>query len=147
MRILVVDDHELVRRGICSILGAESTLTICGEAIDGRDAVEKARALHPDIIVMDISMPRLNGLEAIREIKSFLPQVEIVIVSQHASPQMVRQGFNAGARGYVLKSSISSDLLTAIAKVALRDICECRGRTQGKPESRSRTDPATKRGV
>jgi PAS domain S-box-containing protein len=135
MRILVADDHELVRRGICSILGAESTLTICGEAIDGRDAVEKAKALRPDVIVMDISMPRLNGLEAIREIKSFLPQVEIVIVSQHAASQMIRQGFNAGARGYVLKSSISADLLAAVAKVS-------RHETFASVEGQSRTSGA-----
>jgi PAS domain S-box-containing protein len=118
MRVLVVDDHELIRRGICSLLSGVPTLKICGEAIDGQDAVEKAKALLPDIIVMDISMPRLNGLEASREIKRVLPHSEIVIVSQHSTPQMVRQAFNAGVSGYVVKSSISSDLLAAIATVA-----------------------------
>jgi PAS domain S-box-containing protein len=117
MRILVVDDHEMVRRGICSVLAVEPALKICGEAIDGQDAVEKARALRPDVVVMDISMPRLNGLEATREIKRFLPQAEIVIVSQHDASEMVRQAFNAGARGYVVKSTIANDLLSAIAKV------------------------------
>jgi PAS domain S-box-containing protein len=116
MRILVVDDHELVRRGICSVLATEPSITLCGEAVDGQDAVEKTKLLHPDIVVMDVSMPRLNGLDATREIKRLLPDVEIVIVSQHEAPEMVRQAFNAGARGYVVKSAISADLFAAIAK-------------------------------
>jgi PAS domain S-box-containing protein len=120
MRILVVDDHELVRRGICSVLAIEPSITICGEAVDGQDAVEKTKTLLPDIVVMDVSMPRLNGLDATREIKRLLPDVEIVIVSQHEAPEMVRQAFNAGARGYVVKSAISSDLLAAIAKARNR---------------------------
>jgi PAS domain S-box-containing protein len=121
MRILVVDDHELVRRGICSVLAVEPTLTICGQAIDGQDAVEKAVELRPDVVVMDISMPRLNGLEATRQIKRILPQAEVVIVSQHNVPEMVRQAFNAGAHGYVTKSAISTDLLTAITRVGKRE--------------------------
>jgi PAS domain S-box-containing protein len=116
-RILVVDDHELVRRGICSILATDPNLTVCAEAVDGRDAVQKARTERPDIVVMDISMPNMNGLDATREIKGILPATQIVIVSQHDSAEMVRQAFKAGARGYVMKSSISSDLLAAIANV------------------------------
>lgn len=116
-RILVVDDHELVRRGICSILATDPKLTVCGEAVDGRDAVQKARTQRPDLVVMDISMPNMNGLDATREIKGILPATEVVIVSQHDSAEMVRQAFKAGARGYVMKSSISSDLLAAIANV------------------------------
>jgi PAS domain S-box-containing protein len=118
-RILVVDDHELVRRGICSILATSSALTVCAEAVDGRDAVQKARAERPDIVVMDISMPNMNGLDAAREIKGILPQTEIVMVSQHDSAEMVRQAFKAGARGYIMKSAISSDLLSAIASVSI----------------------------
>lgn len=117
MRILVVDDHEVVRRGICSVLATESSLTLCGEALDGKDAVEKARVLRPDIIVMDVTMPRMNGLDATREIKRLLPDTEIVIVSQHEAPEMVRQAFNAGARAYVVKSTVAKELLAAIAKV------------------------------
>ena len=117
MRILVVDDHEVVRRGICSVLATESALTLCGEAVDGKDAVEKAKVLRPDIIVMDITMPQMNGLDATREIKRLLPETEIVIVSQHEAPEMVRQAFNAGARAYVVKSTVAKDLLAAIAKV------------------------------
>lgn len=122
MRILVVDDHELVRRGICSVLTAEPSITLCGEAVDGYDAIEKAKALRPDIIVMDVSMPRLNGLDATREVKRIFPNIEIVIVSQHEAPEMMRQAFNAGACGYVVKSSISADLLSAVAKAKDREI-------------------------
>jgi PAS domain S-box-containing protein len=117
MRILVVDDHALVRKGICSVLATNPALSVCGEAVDGRDGVERARELRPDVVVMDLSMPRLNGLEATREIKRFLPDTEILIVSQHESPEMARQAFSAGARGYVSKSAISTDLLSAIAKI------------------------------
>jgi PAS domain S-box-containing protein len=116
-KVLVVDDHELVRRGICSILATDPKLTVCAEAVDGRDAVQKARTERPDLVVMDISMPNMNGLDATREIKNILPATEVVIVSQHDSAEMVRQAFKAGARGYVMKSSISSDLLSAIANL------------------------------
>src|SRR5580704_3451339 len=117
MRVLVVDDHEFMRKGIRSVLATEPSLTFCGEAIDGRDAVEKAKALRPDIVVMDISMPNMNGLEATREIKRLLPESGIVILSQHETHEMVHQAFKMGARGYVVKSAISSDLLAAIKKV------------------------------
>lgn len=119
MRILVVDDHEVVRRGICAILACQPELTISGEAADGREAVEKALAVRPDLVVMDISMPKVNGLEATREIKKRLPDTSVVIVSQHAAPEMVRQAFSAGATSYVVKSAISQDLLTAIERIRL----------------------------
>ena len=101
MRVLIVDDHEVVRKGVRSLLLTRPDLDVCGEAIDGRDAVEKAAQLKPDVIVMDVSMPRLNGLEATRLIRGYVPKAEILILSQHDSPELVRQAFTAGARGYV----------------------------------------------
>jgi len=117
MRILVVDDHEFVRKGICAVLASENTYTICGEAVDGQDAIEKAQSLRPDIVVMDISMPRLNGLQATREIRRLVPEAEVVIVSQHESAEMVRQAMKAGARGFVVKSAVSSRLLSTIEQI------------------------------
>jgi PAS domain S-box-containing protein len=121
MRLLIVDDHELVRRGVRSLIAGQATYEVCGEAGDGQDAVEKARSLRPDLIVMDVSMPRLNGLEATRQVRSILPDCEVLIVSQHESSEMAREALNAGARGYVVKSSLSRDLITAINKVSQRE--------------------------
>jgi signal transduction histidine kinase len=115
MRVLIVDDHEVVRRGVRSLL--ESHCDVCGEAVDGRDAIEKARLLKPDVIVMDVSMPHLNGLEATPQIRHILPDCEVLILSQHESPQMIQQALKAGARGYVVKSSVARDLLAALEKV------------------------------
>lgn len=117
MRVLVVDDHEVVRRGVRSLL-TESDYDVCGEAVDGRDALAKARELKPDVIVMDVSMPVLNGLEATRLIRKEVPGSEVLIMSQHESPAMIREAFKAGARGYVVKSSMGQDLMAALDKVS-----------------------------
>src|ERR1700722_13166571 len=117
MRILIADDHEIIRQGLRTLLSTDDTWAICGEAVDGREAVEKARLLKPDIIVMDISMPNMDGLQATRTIRETSPEIEIVILSQHDSKEMIRQAFKAGARGYVVKSAISNDLVTALRTV------------------------------
>lgn len=117
MRVLIVDDHEAVRKGVRSLL-VRSGYEVCGEGVDGEDALVKARELKPDVIVMDVSMPKLNGLEATRQVRAILPHAEVLILSQHETPEMLRQAFNSGARGYVAKSSIAKDLLAAIEKVA-----------------------------
>jgi PAS domain S-box-containing protein len=119
LRILIVDDHEIVRRGVRSLLTAQPNLQVCGEAVDGRDAVQKAQDLQPDAIVMDINMPNLNGLEASREIRRFLPRTKIVVLSQHNLPEMIKQAFSAGANGYVVKSAISTELVAALEKDSL----------------------------
>ena len=106
-----------MRRGVRSVLRTRPDIEVCGEAIDGQDAVEQAWRLSPDLIVMDISMPTLNGLEATREIRRILPEIDILILSQHNSPEMMRQALNAGARGYVVKTAISEDLLDGIEKL------------------------------
>jgi PAS domain S-box-containing protein len=117
MKILIVDDHEVVRRGVSSLLRKDRSYEICGEAADGRDAIQQARDLCPEVIVMDISMPNMNGLEATRTIRELLPHSEVLIMSQHDSPQVVQQAFHAGARGYVVKSSLARELLNAVAIV------------------------------
>jgi PAS domain S-box-containing protein len=114
MRILIVDDHEVVRRGVRGLLEKEDRFEICGEAVDGADAIAKAKELRPDSIVMDVSMPNMNGLDATREINRLLPRTRIVILSQHDSPEMVRQAMNAGASTYVVKSAISTELVAAL---------------------------------
>lgn len=116
MRVLVVDDHDIVRRGVISLLALHK-FDVCGEAVDGQDAVDKARKLRPDAIVMDISMPNLNGLEATKAIRRLLPEVEILIVSQHDAPEIQNKALEAGASGYVMKSSVSADLVPALDKI------------------------------
>jgi PAS domain S-box-containing protein len=118
MRVLIVDDHEVVRRGVRSLILSQSNYEVCGEAVDGQDALEKARQLNPDVIVMDVSMPKLIGLEATHLIRAALPDSEVLILSQHQSPEMIRQAAKAGARGYVVKSSIARDLLVALGTVS-----------------------------
>jgi PAS domain S-box-containing protein len=122
LRILVVDDHEIVRRGVRSLLNAQPNVQICGEAVDGHDAIYKAQQLHPDVVVMDISMPRLNGLDATRELRQLLPHLKILILSQHDLPEMINQAFAAGAHGYVVKSAISTELVAALEKVQACDL-------------------------
>ena len=114
MRILVADDHEVIRRGVRALLAAGKDCEICGEAVDGQDAVEKARQLRPDLVIMDVSMPNLNGLEATRAIRRALPSTQILILTQHDSQEMMRQALSAGARGFVVKSSVAHDLLNAV---------------------------------
>jgi PAS domain S-box-containing protein len=118
MRVLVVDDHEVVRRGVIGLLRGAPDCVVCGEASDGREAIDKARELIPDVVIMDVSMPTLNGLEATRVLRGLLPSCEIMILSQHDSPEMARQAFKAGARGYVIKSSVSRNLMAALEKVS-----------------------------
>jgi two-component system, NarL family, nitrate/nitrite response regulator NarL len=116
MRILIVDDHEAVRRGIRSLLSA-TTHVLCGEAPDGEIAVEMAEELKPDLILMDVSMPKLNGLEAARRIRQLVPHSSLIIVSQHDSAELVRQALSVGAKGYVTKSSLGKDLFGALRVV------------------------------
>jgi PAS domain S-box-containing protein len=122
MKILIVDDHEVVRRGVSSLLRKNQGYQICGEAADGKDAIQRACELNPQVIVMDITMPNINGLEATRAIRELLPDAEVLIMSQHDSPQVVQQAFRAGARGYVVKSSLARELLNAVAVVGRHEV-------------------------
>ena len=117
VRILIADDHEVVRRGVRSLLESRKEWNVCGEAVDGRDAVNKAKELHPDVVVLDISMPHLNGFEAASLIRKEVPQSKILILSQHNVSEMIQTALDAGARGYVSKSEVSRDLLPAIEAI------------------------------
>ena len=113
-RILVADDHEVVRRGLSALLQSQPDWEVCGEAGDGREAVEKAQKLRPDVVILDIGMPSLNGLEATRHILKNQPQIKILILTLHDSDQVVREVLNAGARGFLLKSDAARDLVAAV---------------------------------
>ena len=104
VRILLADDHEMVRRGLRDQLNNQPGWEVCGEACDGREAVKLALSLKPDVVVMDLSMPELNGLEATRQIRRDLPKTEVLIFTMHETEPLIREVLSAGARGYVLKS-------------------------------------------
>lgn len=116
-RILLVDDHEMIRKGLRSVLQAREEYEVCGEAGDGREAVEKALSLSPDVVVMDLTMPNLNGLDATRRILSELPRTQVLILSMHESEQLLYEVFRAGARGYVLKSDMANVIFDALDRV------------------------------
>ena len=114
VRILVADDHEIVRHGLRAILKARLDWEVVGEATTGREAVEQTKKLKPDVIVLDIAMPELNGLEATRQILKCAPATEVLILTMHESEQLVREVLDAGARGYVLKSDAGRELVAAV---------------------------------
>ena len=113
-RILIADDHEVVRKGLIALLQGQTDWQVCGEAVDGREAVDKAQQLRPDVIILDIGMPSLNGLEATRQILKSNPHARVLILTLHDSDQVVRDVLNAGARGFLLKSDAARDLVAAV---------------------------------
>lgn len=118
IRIFVADDHDIVRRGIKPLLQSEPGWEICGEAGDGREAVEMIVQLKPDIVILDVSMPGLGGTEATRQIKHELPDTEVVIFTGYDNESLVHQLFTAGARGFVLKTEAAAHLIPAIKAVS-----------------------------
>jgi DNA-binding NarL/FixJ family response regulator len=114
LRILIADDHELARNGIRCVLETHAGWEVCGEATDGREAVELAARLKPDVLLLDIGMPNLNGLDATRQILAMTPEARILILTVHDSEQVVREVLAAGARGFLLKSDAGRDLLVAV---------------------------------
>ncbi len=114
MRILIADDHEVVRRGLCTLLQAHEGWEICGEAKDGREAVEMTKQMKPDVVILDIGMPNLNGLAATRQLMQQDPHQKIIILTLTDSDQVIRESLDAGARGFVLKSDAARDLVSAV---------------------------------
>jgi DNA-binding NarL/FixJ family response regulator len=120
IRILLADDHDLMRRGIRDLLETDPELEVCGEASNGREAIVLAGRLNPDVVVLDLAMPELNGLDAIRNIRKEFPKIELLVFSMHDSEELVREVFAAGARGYVLKSDASLYLVEAVKSLSRR---------------------------
>jgi DNA-binding NarL/FixJ family response regulator len=120
LRILIADDHEVARRGIRSLLEGHPGWEICGEARDGREAVELGSTLKPDIFLLDVGMPNLNGLDAARQILATNPDARIMILTVHDSEQVVREVLSAGARGFLLKSDAGRDLVAAVEALQQR---------------------------
>lgn len=118
IRVLLVDDHMVVRVGLRAFLEDEADIVVVGEATNGAEAIEQAHALHPNVIVMDISMPQMDGLEATRRIRSELPECHVLILTVHAQEKYLFPVLKAGAAGYVLKSTVDTELLDAIRTVA-----------------------------
>ena len=118
INVLLADDHGVLRDGVQRLLEANADIKVVATVDDGREAVEKAAELQPDVVVMDISMPNMNGLEATRHIAERAPAIGVAILSMHSSRAMVREAFAAGARGYVLKESAGGEIVRAVRTVA-----------------------------
>jgi DNA-binding NarL/FixJ family response regulator len=118
VRVLVADDHEVVLEGVRALIERQPDLEVCGLAANGREAVELAQKTKPDVVVLDMSMPELDGLDVIRLLKKTLPATEVVVFSAHSSEEMVEEVFDAGAKSYIEKSEASQDLVTAIRSLA-----------------------------
>src|SRR3984893_4189276 len=118
IRILLADDHQLMRSGLLLLIEQQPGLTVVGEAGDGREVVSVAKSLKPDVIVMDIGMPNLNGIEATHQITQIHPEIAVVILSMHSDEGYVLRVLKAGAKGYLLKDSAEADLIKAVHAVA-----------------------------
>lgn len=114
IRVLIADDHAVVRSGLQQLLGAQPDMEVVGEAADGREALEKAKSLKPDVMILDIAMPEVSGLEAVGLIREAAPSTQIVMLSMHAKESFVHQVLASGALGYVLKASPTGDVIEAV---------------------------------
>jgi two-component system, NarL family, response regulator NreC len=118
LRILIADDHEVVREGMRALIEHEPGWKVCGIAINGREAVDTAKKLKPEVVILDMTMPELDGLEALRQIKRALPNTEVMIFSAHHSEEVIEQLFDAGAKSYIQKSDAGRHLVAAIKSLA-----------------------------
>src|ERR1700730_11169463 len=119
LRIVIVDDHAVVARGVRALLESQPGWEVSGEAARGREAVDLVRRLQPDIVVMDLSLPELNGLDATRQILKESPHSEVLVLTMHHSEELARNALQAGARGYVLKSDADQNLIAAVENLRL----------------------------
>jgi DNA-binding NarL/FixJ family response regulator len=117
LRVLIADDHAAVRKGVCTILSQRLDIEVCGEAENGREAIEKAKALDPDLIILDVTMPVLSGFEAAREIRKVLPKTPVLILTMHRSRQLIEEAKKLGLNGYVAKTQATETLLQAVDTV------------------------------
>ena len=117
MHILLVDDHTILRAGLKMMLNAQPDMDVVGEAHEGRQAIQEAQRLRPDIVLMDITMPDMNGIEATRQIKKILPDVKVLVLTMHENDEYVFQALRAGASGYILKEAADTDLISALRVV------------------------------
>lgn len=116
--VLIADDHSVLRDGLSALLALNNDISVVGTAMDGRQAVALAQQLHPDVVIMDIAMPELNGIEAARAISARTPDISIIMLSMHAGAEYIYQSLGAGAQGYLLKQSASSEIVEAVRAVA-----------------------------
>ena len=114
LRILLADDHELIRRGLCALLQKREGWEVCGEASDGRQTIEISKQLKPDVVIVDIGMPHLNGLDTTRQLLQYDPNFKVIVLTITDSDQVIREALDAGARGFVLKSDAARDLVAAV---------------------------------
>jgi DNA-binding NarL/FixJ family response regulator len=144
VKILIADDHAIIRDGLRMILEAHADMTVVETASSGRDAISKAKALQPDIIIMDIAMPELNGIDATRVICKAAPHTRVIILSMHNTPEHVHRALRAGGRGYLLKESAGSEVVKAVRAVMNGALFF--GKGVDKPEAPARADrpPAAK---
>src|SRR3990172_5308402 len=155
VRILLVDDHTIVRQGLRALLEAQPGFTVVGEAENGRDAVKKAQELAPDVVIMDIAMPILNGLEATRQIKRLLPETKVLALTMYNDEEYVFQILKSGASGYLIKETAANELITAIDSVNTgnpffsplisRKIMERYMKEEEEKKARGETDKLTNR--
>ncbi|MBB3169884.1 response regulator transcription factor [Simiduia aestuariiviva] len=117
LKILIADDHQMVSDGLAALIDAQSGMSVIGCATNGVDALAKAKQLRPDVVVMDVSMPEMNGIEATQEIHNRLPTIRIIMLSMHSSPEYIHRALQAGAMGYILKRSAGKEVVKAIEQV------------------------------
>jgi two-component system, NarL family, response regulator NreC len=121
-RILVADDHSALRRGVCTLLRSRDDMEVCGEAENGKEAIEKTQELEPDLIIIDIAMPVLDGIGAAREIRKFMPHVAILVLSMHRGKRAIQEAKLVGAQGFVSKSQLAATLLNAVDAILKKQI-------------------------